>query len=200
MGHRPAEKSPTAAPGCRRTASTSGGDSVLQSEAGPHAVSGLDSHQGLEATAHSPTDTVTIPDSDLLFSGDYKRAGNDLILTDAKQKFVVRDYFLHDKHPTLLSPSGAAITPDVVHALAGPLAPGQYAQARRAAGAGAGDRPRGHGDGQRRRDPQRREHHAAHRRRPAQGRRAADRRATASLPSPSTTARPSISAPMRASC
>ena len=50
-------------------------------------------------------------------------------MTDAKHKFVVRDYFLHDKHPTLLSPKGAAISPDVVQALAGSLAPGQYAQA-----------------------------------------------------------------------
>ena len=102
---------------------------MLQSEAGPHALSGLDSHHGLEATAHSATDAITVPDSDLLFSGDYKRAGNDLILTDAKQKFVVHDYFLHDKHPTLLSPRGAALAPDIVLALAGPLAPGQYAQA-----------------------------------------------------------------------
>ena len=102
---------------------------MLKFEAGPHAVSGLDSFHGLEAVAHSPAGTVTIPDSDLLFSGDYKRAGNDLLLTDAKHKFVVRDYFLHDKHPTLLSPKGAAISPDVVQALAGSLAPGQYAQA-----------------------------------------------------------------------
>ena len=50
-------------------------------------------------------------------------------MTDATHKFVVRDYFLHDQHPTLLSPKGAAISPDVVHALAGSLAPGQYAQA-----------------------------------------------------------------------
>ncbi|HEY2253825.1 MAG TPA: FecR domain-containing protein, partial [Planctomycetaceae bacterium] len=101
---------------------------MLRTSSDPH-FGGLDSSVALEATAHSATETITIPNPDLLFSGDFKRAGNDLILSDEKQKFVVHDYFKFDKQPTLLSPRGAAITPDVVQALAGPLAPGQYAQA-----------------------------------------------------------------------
>ena len=102
---------------------------MLHSGAEPHGFSELDPHQGLETRVHSPSDAITVPDSDLLFSGDFKRSGNDLILTDAKQKFVVRDYFLHDTHPALLSPKGSVLRPEIVAALAGPLAPGQYAQA-----------------------------------------------------------------------
>ena len=83
----------------------------------------------MEATAHSASDIITIPDADLLYAGDFKRAGNDLILSDDKQKFVVHDYFKFDKHPTLASPRGGTVTPDVVLALAGSLTPGQYAQA-----------------------------------------------------------------------
>ncbi len=90
---------------------------------------GLDPHVVSSAIADGSTDAITIPDSNLLYDGDFKRAGNDLILSDDKHKFVVQDYFLHDKHPTLLSPKGGALTPDVVLALAGSLAPGQYAQA-----------------------------------------------------------------------
>ncbi len=83
----------------------------------------------LEDTVHSRTDAVTVPDAHLLFHGDFKRAAGDLIISDEKHKFVVHDYFKFEKHPTLLSPNGAGLTPDVVDALAGPLAPGEYAQA-----------------------------------------------------------------------
>ena len=147
---------------------------MLRNPSDPH-FGGLDSHVGLEATAHSATDIITIPDSDLLYAGDFKRAGNDLILSDDKQKFVVHDYFKFDKHPTLVSPRGGTVTPDVVLALAGSLAPGQYAQATPPQAQAAADRARGHGIRQRRRHPQWREHHAQYRRRRPQRRRAADR-------------------------
>ena len=73
--------------------------------------------------------TVIIPDTQLLFFGDLKRVGDDLILSDNKHKFVVPDYFGHDKPPTLLSPQGAVLSADIVLVLTGFLAPGQYAQA-----------------------------------------------------------------------
>lgn len=77
---------------------------------------------------HGPT--VTIPDAHLLFNAEFKRAGSDLILNgDDGKTATVHDYFASDKHPILLSPEGAALAPDVVAALAGPLAAGQYAQA-----------------------------------------------------------------------
>src|SRR3954462_12010045 len=74
--------------------------------------------------------SVTIPDAEFLFHAEFKRAGSDLTLTGQDgHKLVIPGYFNHDKLPTLLAPDGAALTGDVVSALAGPLAPGQYAQA-----------------------------------------------------------------------
>ncbi|MGH6682428.1 MAG: hypothetical protein ACRECA_00645, partial [Pseudolabrys sp.] len=71
----------------------------------------------------------TVP-AEFLFHGDYKRAGADLkIIGQDGKSFVVHDYFKNDKLPTLFAPDGAALSGDVVAALAGPLAPGQYAQA-----------------------------------------------------------------------
>ena len=72
----------------------------------------------------------TIPDAELLFQGDFKRAGNDLKIIGRDGKtFVVHDYFKTDNLHTLFAPDGAALTGDIVAALAGPLAPGEYAQA-----------------------------------------------------------------------
>jgi VCBS repeat-containing protein len=82
--------------------------------------------------------TVTVPDAHLLFNGDFQRSGPDLkIVGQDGTSFLIPDYFKAEKRPTLLSPEGAALTPDVVEALAGPLAPGQYAQA----GAQTSDQP-----------------------------------------------------------
>ena len=72
---------------------------------------------------------ITIPDAHLLFSGDFKRSGDNLKITGEDGKSVViSDYFKADRLPVLLAPDGAALTGDIVSALAGPLAPGQYAQ------------------------------------------------------------------------
>src|SRR5882724_5741108 len=91
---------------------------------------------GLGDVAHAvPIDTsdstfVTIPDAQFLFHAEFKRAGSDLTLTGQDgHKLGIPGYFNHDKLPTLLAPDGAALTGDVVEALAGTLAPGQYAQA-----------------------------------------------------------------------
>lgn len=81
---------------------------------------------------------ATVPDAHLLFNGDFQRSGPDLkIVGDEGKSFLIPDYFKLEKRPTLLSPEGAVLTPDVVDALAGPLAPGQYAQA----GAQTSDQP-----------------------------------------------------------
>jgi hypothetical protein len=74
--------------------------------------------------------SVTIPDAHFLFHADFKRTGSDLTLTgDDGHRVVVPGYFQHEHLPTLLSPEGAALTGDIVEALAGSVAPGQYAQA-----------------------------------------------------------------------
>lgn len=83
-------------------------------------------------------DPIVVPDAHLLFNGDFQRAGPDLKIVGADGKsFLIPDYFKAEKRATLLSPEGASLTPEVVEALAGPLAPGQYAQA----GQQASDQP-----------------------------------------------------------
>ena len=88
----------------------------------------------LLASAGRLGDTVTVPDADVLFRGDYHRSGTDLVLSGDGKTFVVQDYFANAHFPTLLSPQGAALTDKVVAALAGPEHPGQYAQAGPPAG------------------------------------------------------------------
>ncbi len=74
--------------------------------------------------------TATIPDAHLLFTAQFSRAGADLILQGEDGKtFAVHDYFATDARARLMSPEGAVLSPHVVAALAGPLAPGQVAQA-----------------------------------------------------------------------
>lgn len=74
--------------------------------------------------------SATIPDAHLLFTAQFARAGADLVLRGEDGKaFVVQDYFAADQRARLLSPDGAALSPEIVAALAGPLAPGQFAQA-----------------------------------------------------------------------
>ncbi|MGE3149353.1 MAG: VCBS domain-containing protein, partial [Pseudorhodoplanes sp.] len=75
-------------------------------------------------------DAIVVPNAHLLFHADYKHVGNDLkLIGQDGETFVVHDYFKAEKRPSLMSSDGAVLTPNVVEALAGPLAPGQYAQA-----------------------------------------------------------------------
>ena len=72
---------------------------------------------------------IIVPDAEFLFTANFKRAGFDLILTgDDGKRLVLADYFRHDKPADLLSPTGAVLSAELVKMLAGPLAPGQYAQ------------------------------------------------------------------------
>ncbi len=73
---------------------------------------------------------VIIPDAHFLLHADFKRDGSDLILTgDHGKSAIVPDYFATDQRATLFAGNGMSLLPGVVEALAGPLAPGQYAQA-----------------------------------------------------------------------
>jgi VCBS repeat-containing protein len=78
-----------------------------------------------------PDSYITVPDAHLLFSGDFKRVGTTglKITGDDGQSFFIEDYFKSEKHKHLLSPEGAMLSADLVDMLAGPLAPGQMAQA-----------------------------------------------------------------------
>ena len=75
---------------------------------------------------HAPADAIIIPDAHLLFTGDYKRAGVDLIVSGNDREIVLHDYFKGEKRAALASPDGAHLTGDIVNALAGYT---QFAQA-----------------------------------------------------------------------
>ena len=82
-------------------------------------------------TDSSHSEYVSVPDADLLFRGDYHRAGPDLVLTGHDGRHhIVPGYFASEKHAALVAPNGASLSADVVDLLAGSPAPGQYAQAQ----------------------------------------------------------------------
>jgi fibronectin-binding autotransporter adhesin len=88
---------------------------------------------GEQVHAHAPDDAIVVPDAHLLFNGDFKRSGVDLILSEGEREFVLHDYFKGEKRPALASPDGAHLTGDLVNALAGSV---QVGQAGAAVGAG----------------------------------------------------------------
>ncbi len=66
----------------------------------------------------------------MLFTGDFKRHGPDLVLTGHDgRRHVVPGYFSSEKHPALVAPNGASLSAALVDLLAGSLTPGQFAQA-----------------------------------------------------------------------
>src|SRR3954454_24585182 len=71
---------------------------------------------------------VGLPETHLLFNGEFKRAGDDLRLIGADGKVqIIADYFKSENLHALRSPDGATLSGQIVAALAGPGAPGQYA-------------------------------------------------------------------------
>jgi hypothetical protein len=76
--------------------------------------------------AHVPSDAIIIPDAHLLFHGEFKRSGVDLILSKDAQELVLHEYFKGEKRAALASPDGARLTGDIVNALSGHV---EYAQA-----------------------------------------------------------------------
>jgi FecR protein len=86
---------------------------------GGHTVETIHAHQ-------APADAIIIPEAQLLFHGDFKRSGVDLVLSGDGRELVLHDYFKGEKYAPLASPDGAHLTGDLVNALAGQV---QYAQA-----------------------------------------------------------------------
>ena len=82
--------------------------------------------------AHGPG-TLIVPHGNLLLTAHYIHEGADLRLVGADgSQVLIRDYF-NGPSPSLQTEGGARIEPDLAAKLAGPLAPGQYAQAGGAA-------------------------------------------------------------------
>ncbi|MET4215124.1 VCBS repeat-containing protein [Bradyrhizobium sp. LB14.3] len=79
-----------------------------------------------KAQGHVPEGAFVVPDPNLIFNGEYKRAGSDLVLSHDGHEFIVPDYFRGDKRAALSSPDGAHLSGDIVNALTGHV---QYAQA-----------------------------------------------------------------------
>jgi VCBS repeat-containing protein len=75
---------------------------------------------------HAPADAVIVADAHLLFHGEFKRSGVDLVLSGDDHELLLRDYFKTDKRAPLSSPDGAHLTGDIVTALTGYT---QFAQA-----------------------------------------------------------------------
>src|SRR3546814_20623851 len=83
--------------------------------------------------------------SDLLFSAEFLRSGDDLLLRGAdRAEILLRGYFAQHPPPPLETAEGARLTPGIVESLAGPEFPLSYAQAGAQAGDGqVGDGPIG---------------------------------------------------------
>src|SRR5258705_13365524 len=77
-------------------------------------------------SGHAPADAIIIPDAHLLFTGDFKRAGVDLVVSGDGHEIVLHDYFKGEKRAALASPDGAHLTGDIINALTGHT---QFAQA-----------------------------------------------------------------------
>lgn len=73
---------------------------------------------------------IIVPEAQLLFEADFQRAGDDLYLMNKGEETLrIADYFSSDFPVNIHAANGAMLSGDVVARLAGPLAPGQYAQA-----------------------------------------------------------------------
>ena len=73
---------------------------------------------------------IVLPGGDMLLRADFSRAGDDLLITAADGgQIIILDYFAGQVEADLMTEGGALLPFDLVSALAGPLAPGQYAQA-----------------------------------------------------------------------
>ena len=67
---------------------------------------------------------------DFILKATYLREGSDLVLTGSDGvRVLIRDFFAGDNPADLLTVNGAIVDGQTAARLAGPLAPGQYAQA-----------------------------------------------------------------------
>ena len=74
--------------------------------------------------------SIVVPGGNFLQTADFVRQNGDLVLIGADGRTVVlRGYFSSGRAPDLISDSGAHIPGALAVQLAGPMAPGQYAQA-----------------------------------------------------------------------
>ncbi|MEL7281074.1 MAG: Ig-like domain-containing protein [Pseudomonadota bacterium] len=88
----------------------------------------------------SPGGEITIETPAHLFKAEFVRDGSDLVLkNNGVDDIRIVDYFAQSNPADLVASNGARLTGETVEKLAGPMAPGQYAQA----GQGVGGEPIG---------------------------------------------------------
>jgi len=72
---------------------------------------------------------VNLPPSFNIATVQFDRAGPDLIVTSADgEKILVTNYFASGAQPAIILPNGVTLPAHIVHKLAGPIAPQQFAQ------------------------------------------------------------------------
>ena len=54
----------------------------------------------------APAGAIIVPDAQLLFNGDFKRSGVDLVLSNDDHELVLTEYFKGEKRAALSSPDG----------------------------------------------------------------------------------------------
>ncbi|SFM55950.1 FecR family protein, partial [Shimia aestuarii] len=81
---------------------------------------------------------TVVPDAPLLFNGEFERQGHDLYIHNKGSATLrIADYFSQGQPADLYAPNGAVLKGNIVERLAGPEAPGQYAQVGDVAKTGA---------------------------------------------------------------
>jgi hypothetical protein len=76
---------------------------------------------------------IVFPDQDLLFTGDYKKSGADLVLTGHDATAIILNYFARERRPSLLTPEGAGLNGETIEALTADEQLERYAQSAQAA-------------------------------------------------------------------
>src|SRR5580698_3767314 len=94
-----------------------------------HFFVGTDSASAPVGPGHG--ESILVSDPELLFRGEFKRVGPDLVLTDQQGRHhLIPSYFSSEHPPALVAPNGATLNGDLVELLAGSPTPLQYAQAQ----------------------------------------------------------------------
>ena len=56
-----------------------------------------------KVSTQAPSDAIIVSDANLLFNGDFKRSGVDLVLTNGDHELVLHEYFKGEKRAALAS-------------------------------------------------------------------------------------------------
>ena len=106
------------------------------SSAANAATGGLGGSLVIVIEAEAGPDPLLVPNANMLLTANFVRAGDDLLLVgqDGAQ-VLIRGYLSLDNPPDLMTENGGLLRSELVLRLAGPEAPGQYAQDALALGA-----------------------------------------------------------------